>query len=103
MKSYNAEDIKQRYCGACHVFHDNNAPSLYVQVNISLVEYGYQMDIYVEGLKVASVCNDFGDSFPLPVLRRAVCEWFECEWFEEAIKDFRRQVEKKAEHYARKE
>lgn len=46
-----------------HIAKDAQEPS--VQANVVFVEYGYQIDVLIDGEPAATVCRDFGGDYPI--------------------------------------
>lgn len=85
----------------------NRAPS--IRFDLFLVEHGYQLDIYAGGSGSVSVCRDFGDNLPAPLVATAVMKAIQaalegiedaderylevCGWTPEALADWRERYD----------
>lgn len=70
MKSKKNDKVTLSKLKAPHV----NVPDLRIDVN--LVDFGYQIDIHVDGKEFASVCRDFGGTYDVEDLRDELYQKF---------------------------
>lgn len=56
-----------------------------VRLDVYFVEYGYQVDIFVDGKQIASQCREFGESYPISMLNKKMIETIK-----KAISEFRK-------------
>lgn len=67
LTSFNADDVKNRYCGACHAFHDDMA------MKPIRVEMG---DIDYEGIETVVIDRVTFKDKPEPKTAAVLHEWF---------------------------